>query len=61
MTRDPRGPHDPATPNLLPIPSPPRARRWARLLVYLILLTLACAAIWLIDRGAMLTNTPRHP
>jgi hypothetical protein len=55
MTPDSRGPDEPAR-NLLPTPSPPRARRWARLLVYLILLALACGAIWLIDRGVMLTN-----
>jgi hypothetical protein len=40
-------------------PSPPRAPFWARLLVLALLLGLAFAAIWWIDRGATLTNT--HP
>jgi hypothetical protein len=40
-------------------PSRPRAGCWARLGVYLLLLGLACAAIWWIDRGAMLSNTPK--
>jgi hypothetical protein len=37
-------------------PSRPRAGRWVRVVVYLLLLGLACGAIWWIDRGAMLTN-----
>ncbi|HVX84823.1 MAG TPA: hypothetical protein VH253_08410 [Phycisphaerae bacterium] len=36
--------------------SRPRAGRAARVIVYLILLALACGSIWWIDRGAMLTN-----
>jgi hypothetical protein len=40
-------------------PSRPRAGRLWRVLVYLLLLGLACAAIWWIDRGAMMTNTRR--
>jgi hypothetical protein len=36
--------------------STPRARRAARLVMYMLLLALACGAIWWIDRGAMLTN-----
>lgn len=38
-------------------PSAPRAPRWARILVFVALLGVALAAIWWIDRGAMLTNT----
>lgn len=41
--------------------SRPRARRAARIFLLALLLTLACAAIWFIDRGAMLTNTPSPP
>jgi hypothetical protein len=37
-------------------PSPPRAGRGWRLVVYVLLLVLACGAIWFIDRGAMMTN-----
>jgi len=37
--------------------STPRAPKWARLLVYVLLLGLAFGAIWWIDRGAMLTNS----
>jgi len=40
-------------------PSSPRANRVVRVIVYLLLLALACAAIYWIDRGALLTNT--HP
>jgi hypothetical protein len=29
------------------------------MIVYLLLLALACASIWFIDRGAMMTNS--HP
>ncbi|HUO11036.1 MAG TPA: hypothetical protein VM008_22240 [Phycisphaerae bacterium] len=46
-------------PDFSAIPSRPRAGRAARILVYLLLLGIACGAIWWIDRGAMLTNT--HP
>lgn len=46
-------------PDFSALPSRPRAKRWARLLVYLLMLAIACAAIWWIDRGAMLTNV--HP
>ena len=38
--------------------SRPRAGRWVRVIVYLLLLALACGAIWFIDRGATLTNLP---
>jgi hypothetical protein len=41
------------------VPSRPRAGRAWRVIVYVLLLGVACAAIWWIDRGAMLTNT--HP
>jgi len=37
-------------------PSPPRAPLAVRMLVYLLLLALAGAAIWWIDRGAAMTN-----
>jgi hypothetical protein len=37
-------------------PSKPRVGRWGRAVVYLILLGLAVATIWWIDRGAMMTN-----
>jgi TRAP-type C4-dicarboxylate transport system permease small subunit len=43
-------------PEFSAVPSRPRARRWARVLVYVLMLGIACAAIWWIDRGAMLTN-----
>jgi hypothetical protein len=43
-------------PEFSAIPSRPRAKRWARVAVYLLMLGIACAAIWWIDRGAMLTN-----
>jgi hypothetical protein len=46
-------------PNFSITPSRPRARRLARIAIYLLLLALASAAIWWIDRGAMLTNI--HP
>jgi hypothetical protein len=46
-------------PDFSGVPSRPRAGRLLRVLVYLLLLAFACAAIWFIDRGAMLTNT--HP
>jgi hypothetical protein len=39
-------------------PSRPRAPLVWRLVVFAALLALACAAIWWIDRGAMLTNSP---
>jgi hypothetical protein len=39
-------------------PSRPRAPLVWRLVVFAVLLVLACAAIWWIDRGAMLTNNP---
>ncbi len=42
-------------------PSRPRARRAARLVLYVLLLLLACGAIWWIDRGAMLTNSVTIP
>jgi len=45
------------SPDFSALPSRPRAGRTARILVYLLLLLLACAAIWWIDRGAMLTNS----
>ncbi|HVT79725.1 MAG TPA: hypothetical protein VHM90_03635 [Phycisphaerae bacterium] len=38
-------------------PSPPRAGRVWRLIVFVLLLALACAAIWWIDRGVMLSNS----
>jgi hypothetical protein len=38
-------------------PSAPRAPRLARFGMCLLLLGIAVAAIWWIDRGAMLTNT----
>jgi hypothetical protein len=41
--------------------SRPRARRAARLILLALLLALACASIWFIDRGAMLTNTQPAP
>jgi TRAP-type C4-dicarboxylate transport system permease small subunit len=47
---------DQEKPEFSAIPSRPRARRWVRVLVYLLMLGIACAAIWWIDRGAMLTN-----
>ena len=59
-TPSPSGP--PATfPRSSPVvraarPSRPRAPRCLRIVVYLLLLALACAAIWWIDRGAMFTN-----
>ena len=37
--------------------SRPRARRVVRMVVYLLLLGLACGAIWFIDRGAMVNNS----
>jgi hypothetical protein len=40
-------------------PSRPRAGRALRILVYFLMLALACGAIWFIDRGAMMTNA--HP
>jgi hypothetical protein len=45
------------SPDFSASPSRPRAGRAARILVYFLLLLLACAAIWWIDRGAMLTNS----
>ncbi len=38
-------------------PSRPRAGRFVRFLVCAGLLAVACAAIWWIDRGAMLSNS----
>jgi len=43
-------------PDFSALPSRPRSKRWVRVLVYLLMLGIACAAIWWIDRGAMLTN-----
>ena len=48
---------EPGSPDLTTLPSRPRAGRWLRLLVYLLLLTLACGATWWIDQGRMLTNS----
>jgi hypothetical protein len=44
-------------PDFSGVPSYPRAPRWARILVYVVLLAIAFGAIWWIDRGAMLTNS----
>ena len=49
----------PPRPEFTAAPSAPRTGRWARLLVYVLLLAVAVAAIWWIDRGAWFTNT--HP
>jgi hypothetical protein len=38
------------------VPTRPRGGRWGRFVVYVLLLALACGAIWWIDRGAMLSN-----
>jgi hypothetical protein len=46
-----------ATPKRAGTPSRPRAPLWARVIVYLLMLALAAASIWWIDRGAMLTNS----
>jgi hypothetical protein len=43
-------------PQFSAVPTRPLAKRWARVLVYVLMLGIACAAIWWIDRGAMLTN-----
>ena len=51
--------HDP--PEFSASPSRARAARWLRLLVYVALLALASAAIWWIDRGAMLNNAMPPP
>jgi hypothetical protein len=48
-----------APPDFAAQPSAPRAGRLLRLMAYVLLLALACGAIWWIDRGAMLTNS--HP
>jgi hypothetical protein len=49
----------PQSPDFAATPSRPRAGRMLRIVAYVLLLALACAAIWWIDRGAMLTNS--HP
>lgn len=46
-----------ARPDFAAVPSAPRTRRLVQILAYLLLLALACAAIWWIDRGANLTNS----
>jgi hypothetical protein len=46
-----------ASPDFAARPSRPRAALVWRLAVLVVLLLLACAAIWWIDRGAMLTNS----
>ena len=46
-----------ARPDFAAVPSAPRARRWVQIVAYLLLLALACAAIWWIYRGANLTNS----
>jgi hypothetical protein len=46
-------------PDFSAVPSPPRARRPWRLMLWLLLLVLACCAIWWIDRGVALSNG--HP
>jgi hypothetical protein len=38
-------------------PSPPRAGRLWRILVYVLMLAIACGAIWWIDRGVAMTNS----
>ncbi|HEY4328735.1 MAG TPA: hypothetical protein VGN88_03295 [Phycisphaerae bacterium] len=48
---------EPPKPDFSAVPSPPRSGRLLRIIMYALLLAIACAAIWWIDRGAMLTNS----